>query len=112
MFKECGFIEKYGSGISRIKLLCKEHGLPKPVFREMQKGFKVIVYKEATQKTTKEKILDLLSTDNKLTRESLAQELSVSPDTIKQHLANLQKENRLKRVGGRKDGHWEVLDDK
>ncbi len=25
MFKECGLIEKYGSGISRIKRFCKEH---------------------------------------------------------------------------------------
>ena len=52
MFKECGLIEKYGSGIDRIKRLCKEHRLPEPKFEEMQKGFRVTVYKETTQETT------------------------------------------------------------
>jgi len=46
MFKECGLIEKYGSGIDRIKRLCKEHRLPEPKFEEIQKGFRVTVYKE------------------------------------------------------------------
>ena len=46
MFKECGLIEKYGSGIDRIKRLCKEHHLPEPKFEEIQKGFRVTVYKE------------------------------------------------------------------
>ena len=36
----------------------------------------------------------------------------VSANAIKQHLANLQKEKKLQRKGGRKDGYWEVLDDK
>ena len=121
MFKECGLIEKYGSGMQRIKKLCLEHNIPEPKFQEMQKGFQVTLYKKttqkatqkttqkATQKTTKEKILDLLSINSKLTREDLAQEIGVTADTIKQHIAKLKKENRLKRVGGRKDGYWEVL---
>ena len=46
MFKECGLIEKYGSGIDRIKRLCREHRLPEPKFEEIQKGFRVTVYKE------------------------------------------------------------------
>ncbi len=46
MFKECGLIEKYGSGISRIKKFCKEHGIAEPKFQEMQKGFQVTLYKK------------------------------------------------------------------
>jgi ATP-dependent DNA helicase RecG len=61
-----------------------------------------------TQKTTKEKIIDYLREDSKLTREELAKTIGVSANAIKQHLANLQKENRLKRVGGRKSGYWEI----
>ena len=30
--------------------------------------------------------------------------------TMKQHLSKLQNDKFLKRVGGRKDGYWEVLD--
>ena len=120
MFKECGLIEKYGSGISRVKKLCDEHGIVEPKFEEMQKGFKVTVYKKklnlkttqkTTQKTTKEKILEFLSEDNKLTREGLAKEIGVSANAVKIHLSNLQKEDKLRRIGGRKDGYWEVTDD-
>ena len=62
MFKECGLIEKYGSGINRIKKLCKAHGIVEPIFEEKQKGFKVIIYKktgqETAQETTREKIAE------------------------------------------------------
>ena len=63
---------------------------------------------KTTQKTTKEKIIDYLREDSKLTREELAKTIGVSANAIKQHLTNLQKENRLKRVGGRKSGYWEI----
>jgi ATP-dependent DNA helicase RecG len=46
MFKECGLIEKYGSGIGRIKKFCKAHNIIEPKFEEMQKGFQVTLYKE------------------------------------------------------------------
>jgi len=65
--------------------------------------------KETTQKTTKEKIVELLTLNNKLTRDDLSNEIGITPDAIKQHLANLQKEKRLTRVGRRKDGYGKVL---
>jgi len=42
IFKEVGLIERYGSGISRICRLFKEHGLEAPVFENFQHGFRVI----------------------------------------------------------------------
>ena len=51
MFKESGLIEKYGSGITRIKNLCATHDIQPPKFEELPKGFKVTLYKNATQKT-------------------------------------------------------------
>jgi len=45
MFKECGLIEKYGSGISRIKKFCAKYNLIAPKFEEIQKGFQVTLYK-------------------------------------------------------------------
>ena len=117
MFKECGLIEKYGSGIDRIKRLCKEHRLTEPKFEEMQKGFRVTVYKETTQKTTqetekplstKEKILELVEKNNRMTRIELAKLTGVSENAIKQHLANLKKEGRLERMGSTKSGYWMV----
>ncbi|MDA3799785.1 MAG: winged helix-turn-helix transcriptional regulator [Kiritimatiellae bacterium] len=64
---------------------------------------------KTTQKTTKEKLLDIVQENSKLTREEIATILDISPDTVKFHLANLKNEGRLQRVGGRKEGHWEVV---
>ena len=51
MFKEAGLIEKYGSGITRIKKLCIAHSINIPKFEELPKGFKVTLYKNTTQET-------------------------------------------------------------
>ena len=48
MFKECGLIGKYGSGIGRIQKFCKAHGIVEPKFEEMQKSFPVTLYKKKT----------------------------------------------------------------
>jgi ATP-dependent DNA helicase RecG len=45
IFKEAGAIEKYGSGISRIREGLRNHGLQEPVFEEIGNGFRVIVKK-------------------------------------------------------------------
>lgn len=38
-------IERYGSGIGRIKRACEQYGLPEPVFEESQQGFRVTPHK-------------------------------------------------------------------
>ncbi len=111
-FKEAGIIERYGSGIKRIKSECLTHGVVEPKFEEFVHGFRVTLYKEkTTQKSTREQILELLKEDSKLTRDALSEIIGVSSNAIKQHLSKLQNDKLLKRVGGRKDGFWEVLDD-
>ncbi len=109
-FKEAGIIERYGSG---IKSECLTHGVVEPKFEEFVHGFRVTLYKEkTTQKSTREQILELLKDDSKLTRDALAELIGVSSNAIKQHLSKLQSDKLLTRVGGRKDGFWEVLDGK
>jgi len=112
MFKECGLIEKYGSGIGRIKKFCKEHKIKEPKFEELQKGFQVTLYKEVLtpQKSTKVKILELMRDDKDITITSISAELNIGRDTINEHISTLKKEEKLKRIGGRKDGYWEVDD--
>ena len=45
-FKESGLIERYGSGIMRVRRICREYGLNDPLFQEIQQGFRVTLYKE------------------------------------------------------------------
>jgi ATP-dependent DNA helicase RecG len=54
-------------------------------------------------------IVELISADPSITRELLAEKTGVSSDAVKQHLANLKKDGLIKRVGGRKDGKWEMV---
>ncbi len=39
----------------------------------------------------------------------ISQLLNISRDTINEHIVKLKKGNQLKRVGGRKEGYWEIL---
>lgn len=47
IFKEVGIIERYGSGIARIKKECKNHGIKEPLFEEFQHGFRVTLFKNS-----------------------------------------------------------------
>jgi ATP-dependent DNA helicase RecG len=87
--------------------------LPQPVFEEIQKGFKVTIFK-TTQKTTRKtqtrnQILALLSKNPKMTHEDLARTLSKNPNTVNGHIAKLKTGGQLKRIGSDRNGYWEVM---
>jgi predicted HTH transcriptional regulator len=67
---------------------------------------------EVGRKTShsREKILELLRENPKLTTASLAQEVGISPKGIEKQLAHLKREGLLRRIGPDKGGHWEVVD--
>ncbi|MDR1632104.1 MAG: HTH domain-containing protein [Dysgonamonadaceae bacterium] len=52
-FKETGIIERYGSGIMRVRKICKEYGVREPDFIEISNGFQVILYNEKVVDTKK-----------------------------------------------------------
>lgn len=53
MFKEAQLIEKYGSGIRRIREAFEQYGLRPPTFENFQHGFRVVVYAETAIDTLK-----------------------------------------------------------
>jgi ATP-dependent DNA helicase RecG len=58
------------------------------------------------------KILEVIKGNNSFSRNEIAEALgNITPDGVKYHLSSLQKKGLLKRVGGRKEGYWEVLID-
>ena len=63
---------------------------------------------ESAQKTT-QKILTVLVKNPKATRKELADILGTTPDSIKWHLETLKNENKIRRIGPDKGGHWEVV---
>ena len=109
LFKEAGIIEKYGSGITRIRKECTLHKVKDPVFEEFQHGFRVVLFKEPTQENTKEKIIQLLKENGYYTKNDLMNILGKADGAIKEHIANLKKEGVLERVGSTKSGYWKVI---
>jgi len=61
-------------------------------------------------KGSREKILELLRDNPKLTTAGLAQAVGISPKGVEKQLANLKREGLLRRIGPDKGGHWEVID--
>jgi hypothetical protein len=57
------------------------------------------------------KILKLLGEFPEITRERLAAEVGLSVRGIEKNLAQLKSAGKIRRVGGRKGGHWEVVKD-
>ena len=64
---------------------------------------------KTTQKPTRDRIVDCLKADPKLTRAALAERVGLSPDGVKYHLQNLKASGVIRRVGSDRAGHWEVL---
>ena len=117
IYKDLDMVEQLGSGMNRILSYYKKKDfILNDTFLRVVflTNTKTITTQETTQETknisTKEKIIIELQQDKTLTRENLAKLLNVSSDTVKQHLAKLKVENRIKRVGSTKSGYWEVLD--
>lgn len=58
-----------------------------------------------------QKVLDFLGANPTATRDTMNQVLQgYSASGIKYAVARLQEMKLLKRIGGRKGGHWEVID--
>lgn len=131
VFKESGLIEQYGSGIMRVRRICREYGLHEPLFQEMQQGFKVTLYKETTTASDYEKvgekvgervgekvgekltqnqqqILSLIAENNYITTSELAQKIQISNRKIEENIAKLKQKGMLRRIGPARGGHWQL----
>ena len=58
---------------------------------------------------TSSRVIDAMRGNPEITREQLAGQLNVTLKGIEWQVAKLQKDKMIRRVGGRKFGHWEVL---
>ena len=129
-FFRAGEIEAWGRGIQRVFEACREAGTPEPRIqvepRELWFEFpfsKTYLAKlaakvegtttqKATQKTIKEKIIDILREDPAASRRGIAERLDgITEDGVKYHLNKLKDEGRVRRIGPDRGGRWEVLED-
>ncbi|HMP30876.1 MAG TPA: ATP-binding protein, partial [Saprospiraceae bacterium] len=93
IFKEIGFIEKYGSGIQRIINYFSEAGLPRPLFQNQSNGFLVTVFtnvtenviENVTENVTENRlnlIIEMMQSNPYITTSELAKRLEISRMTL------------------------------
>ena len=125
----CGFANAQGGIITA----CKNDGFSTPEFRYDASGiwttFKFEYPERATtqsdqkttQKTTQkaiqnlteqqQAILSFLKGHPKATRKEISESLSnITEDGVKYNLSRLQELGLLKRIGGRKQGYWQIIE--
>ena len=128
-FFRAGEIEAWERGIERIITACKNDGFSTPEFRYDASGvwttFKFEYPERATtqsdQKTTQKTIQNLTEQQQAMlsfikehpeaTRKEISESLSnITEDGVKYNLSRLQELGLLKRIGGRKQGYWQIIE--
>ncbi|MBI5242123.1 MAG: winged helix-turn-helix transcriptional regulator [Elusimicrobia bacterium] len=112
-------IERWGSGLKRISDECAENGV-RVEFKVLKSGFLVAFHRSPagtlthstvgkTVGKTTDKIIALIKENPRITREELARLTGLSVRGIEWNLQRLRTQGRVKRVGSRKLGRWEVV---
>lgn len=120
LFKSADLVEKVGSGIGRMREAMEKVKLPAPKF-EFTSFFTVTFQRPPTlqktlQKTpqkpteSEQRIIEVIKKNKSITRGEIAKELKISAETVKEYLDKLKKKGLLSRVGGRKQGYWEITE--
>jgi len=132
-----GYIDSWGRGIEKITDACKAAGLPEPTIEENSGGVAVELLKaRISEKTdsasggndfgtisegvsgkrresvgkTSGMILDACRKTPSITIPELAEQIAITERSIQRNIQKLQAEGFLRRVGGRKEGYWEVME--
>ncbi|SHG78882.1 Winged helix-turn-helix DNA-binding [Fibrobacter sp. UWCM] len=138
VFFKSGYVESWGRGYYNIELACEETDskLPKP--KAEFGGLTVECrasdqYKELASKwnigganppinppinlpinlpinSTQKALLNLLQENNSYTYDKLADKMQKTRETIRENLKKLQELGLIRRVGARKNGHWEIIE--
>ena len=128
VFTQFGYMEKRGSGLRKI---CNETAkLPgfsdskKPIFRSQYESFFTEILNnnyeqedsnvpqdvaENVAENVAEKIMSYIENDKFITAKTLSEKLSLSLRHVQRIMTQLKTENKIRRIGGDKGGHWEIV---
>ena len=86
-FRRFGYIEKLGTGISRMLSLCKKAGVPLPIFEEPGRYFKVTFFRRKDINIEFENdIIKQIKKSKEMKAKELSNILNVHPNTILNYL--------------------------
>lgn len=109
-FKEAQFIEKYGSGIKRIREGFEVYGLVPPVFENFQHGFRVVVYSDVQHSKVADggvnELLGIIKDSPGQKAAYFVERMKVPRRTIERWLKSLRDQNRIEFRGAPKTGGY------
>ena len=112
--------------MEKIADACQRAGLPGPIILERTGGIAVELVKNNVKTSTKKRdyvsgkrrenvgktscmILDACRETPSITIPEMAEKIGITERSIQRNIQNLQAVGLLHRVGGRKEGYWEVV---
>lgn len=119
IFKDVDLVEQLGTGMNRMmKAYTPDIFVVSPNFfhtvfnynklsDNFGKGFIKDLTKELADR--QQIIMDILRNDCTLTSQKISQKINVSSRTIIEDIKALQQLGFIRRIGGRKEGYWQVL---
>ncbi len=130
VFYRAGYIEAWGQGIQKICDECVALGAKLPRYEILGTGIRVyfpalesaLIGQPKTpnrQDVGKdvglevglaEKIIELISDNSGIKMSEMAEKLEVTTRTIEREMKKLRESGRVKRVGGKRYGHWKIND--
>jgi ATP-dependent DNA helicase RecG len=136
--KDMHLIEKYGSGIGRVRDYFKEERSPDPAFENISEGFQVTVFgneffyetendRERVSEGLPEglpdklpeglpenarKIIEMIKSNPHVTIDELSNALGISRTSIKKNVNKLKEKGIVERIGPDKGGHWQIMENK
>lgn len=110
VFRELGYIEQWGSGLQRIRAICKKLGLKPPKFDEQDNHFRAILYstKESHEKYSRDEqiLIDYLLKHGTVQTSEAAKLWKLSDRATRTRLSKMLKEGIVIRIStSPKDPH-------
>ena len=122
-----GYIDSWGRGVEKITDACEQAGLPCPIIAERTGGIAVELLKnpvttqanaaaglsgkdrESVGKAS-DMILDACRDTPSITIAEIAKRIDITERSVQRNIQKLQSAGLLRRIGGRKEGYWQVIE--
>ena len=99
-FRRFGYIEKLGTGISRMLSLCKKAGIPLPIFEEPGRYFKVTFFRRKDINIEFENdIIKQIKKSKEMKAKEISNILNVHPNTILNYLRVMIDNGIIEKIG-------------
>lgn len=118
IFKRLGIIEQWGNGLKLIAAELKKYPEIGFDWKKPGMGFRVIFFKlpqesktvEKTVEKAGEEILSPIKVNPKIKVKELQIITGLSRRGVEWNLAKLKQEEKIERIGSRKEGFWKVIE--